>query len=127
MSVYLDTHIVAWLATKQTHKFPRTALRVIDSSELLVSPIVLVELQYLFEINRLRKPPQALIDHLKTLLGLKISDHSFPTTAQAALSETWTRDVFDRLIVAQARSDDHSPLVTADTKVRDNYENAVWE
>ncbi len=127
MSVYLDTHIVAWLAANQTHKFPRNALRVIDSSELLVSPIVLVELQYLFEIDRLGKPPQVLIDHLKTLLGLKISDHAFRITAQAALSETWTRDVFDRIIVAQARSDDYSPLVTADTRIQENYANAVWE
>ena len=127
MSVYLDTHIVAWLATNQTRKFPRAALRIIDSSDLLISPIVLVELQYLFEVRRLGKPALAMIDHLKALLGLKVSDHSFPVIAQAALFETWTRDAFDRIIVAQARSDGNSALVSADLHIQQNYSKTIWD
>jgi PIN domain nuclease of toxin-antitoxin system len=42
-----------------------------------------------------------------------------------ALSEGWTRDPFDRLIVANAKAA-AAPLVTKDEMVRGNYSRALW-
>ena len=126
MSAYLDTQILVWISAGRIKKLTREALRTIESSDLLISPIILVEIGYLFEINRLAKPPLAILDQLQKQLGLKVSDHPFPTIANAALFETWTRDLFDRLIVAHARSDGYSELVSSDAKIQQNYSKTIW-
>lgn len=126
MSVYLDTQIVVWLAAGRIKKITKDASRAIESSDLIISPIVLLELQYLFEIGRLVKPPLAILDQLKTLLGLKLSEHPFPKIASAAVFETWTRDPFDRIIVAQARSDEYRELISSDPAIQQNYSKTVW-
>ena len=126
MSAYLDTQIVIWISAGRMKKLTREALRTIESSDLLISPIVLVEIGYLFEIHRLVKSPLAILDQLQTQIGLKVSDHPFPAIANAALFETWTRDVFDRLIVAHARSDGYSELVSSDAKIQQNYSKTIW-
>ena len=126
MSVYLDTHVVVWLCEGRTEKLTPAATLALESSELAVSPMVLVELQYLFEIKRIMKAPLALIEQLQTLIGLQMSDHPFPAVAHAALFETWTRDPFDRMIVAQARSDGYSSLVSSDAKIHENYSKTIW-
>jgi len=126
LSVYIDTHIVIWLCEGSAGKLTPAASEAIESSQVEISPMVLVELEYLFEIKRILKLPMALLDQLKTLIGLRMSDHPFSAVAQAALFETWTRDPFDRIIVAQARSDGYSGLVTADEKIQQNYTKTIW-
>ena len=126
MSIYIDTHIVIWLAEGLVEKLTPAASQAIESSQVEISPIVLIELEYLFEIKRIIKPPMALFEQLQSLIGLRMSDHPFPTVAQTALFETWTRDPFDRIIVGQARSDGYSGLVTSDTKINENYSRTIW-
>lgn len=126
MSLYLDTHLVIWLCEGLTEKLTRPAALAIESSPVEISPMVLVELEYLFEIKRIAKPAMALFDQLQTLIGLRMSEHPFPAVAQTAVLETWTRDPFDRMIVAQARSDGYSGLITADAKIREHYSKAIW-
>jgi PIN domain nuclease of toxin-antitoxin system len=126
LSVYIDTHIVIWLCEGSVEKLTPAASRAIESSQVEISPMVLIELEYLFEIKRIVKPPMALLDQLQTLIGLRMSGHPFPAVSQTALFETWTRDPFDRIIVAQARSDGYSGLVTADEKIQENYSKTIW-
>ncbi len=128
LSVYLDTQIVMWIAAGRIRKkLTREAIRAIDSADLLVSPMVLLELGCLFEIGRLTKPPLAILDQLQSELGVALSEHSFTAVAHAALSETWTRDPFDRLIVAQARSDGYSGLISSDVRIKQNYSKTIWD
>jgi PIN domain nuclease of toxin-antitoxin system len=126
LSTYIDTHVVIWLCEGATAKLTKPAALAIDSSQLEISPMVLVELEYLFEIKRIVKPAMALFDQLQTLIGLRMSEHPFPAVAQTAVFETWTRDPFDRIIVAQARSDGYSGLITADTKIQEHYSKTIW-
>ncbi len=44
----------------------------------------------------------------------------------SALSEQWTRDPFDRFIVAHAKAKGFTQLIPADRKIWDNYPRAVW-
>jgi PIN domain nuclease of toxin-antitoxin system len=124
--LYLDTQVVVWLAAGEIDKISPPAAASIRKSDLLVSPVVLLELQYLYEIKRLLKPPLALLNEVDTQIGLKVADTSFAAVLHTALFETWTRDPFDRVIVAHARTDGHAPLATSDIKIRDNYPRSVW-
>ena len=126
MNLYVDTHIVIWLCEGLVGKLTPAASRALESSPIQISPIVLVELEYLFEIKRILKPPLALLDQLQTLIGLRMSEYAFPAVARAALLETWTRDPFDQIIVAQARSDGYSGLVSADAKIQEHYSKTIW-
>jgi PIN domain nuclease of toxin-antitoxin system len=92
---------------------------------MLASPIVLLELEYLREVGRLAATPQTVIAELKRRVGLEIQNRSLEAVAEQALDLDWTRDVFDRLIVAQAALDG-AALVTTDRTIRKHYPKAVW-
>ena len=125
MSAYLDTHVTLWLYSGQTERLSKRATNLINRERVGVSPVVLLELQYLREIGRVTAAPRAIIMDLKQRLGLGIEDRSLETVMERALGLAWTRDVFDRLIVAQATLDDVE-LVTSDRLIRKNYPKAVW-
>jgi PIN domain nuclease of toxin-antitoxin system len=127
LKLYLDTHVVAWLGSGQSKRIARPALRAIDSSELAISPMVLVELEYLYELRKLAKPALAIVEQVEKQLGLAISDQPFLAVANTALYEAWTRDPFDRIIVAHAKSDGYSKLVSSDTHIQRNYSMTIWD
>lgn len=123
--IYLDTHVAAWLYAGQIDRIPATARNVINESDVLVSPMVLVELQYLVEIGRFTDSVEQVLEVLGRDLGLKVCDLPFPEIARRALDLTWTRDPFDRLIVSQA-SLQEAPLVTKDGHIHEHYRGALW-
>lgn len=123
--IYLDTHVVAWLYAGEVELFPRGARALIDSEELLISPIVELELQYLYELKRTTQPGPAVIGSLQDEIGLARCELPFAQVVSAALENDWTRDPFDRIIVAQALVR-KTPLLTRDDAIRDHYEEAVW-
>lgn len=123
--IYLDTHVVAWLYAGQAERIPLAARKAVNESELLVSPMVLVELQYLIEIGRFTDPVEQVLAVLARDLGLKVCDLPFAEVARRAFELSWTRDPFDRLIVSQA-SLREAPLVTKDRDIHDHYRSAVW-
>jgi PIN domain nuclease of toxin-antitoxin system len=59
-------------------------------------------------------------------MDLRMSDLPFNDVANVAVGESWTRDPFDRMIVAHARLDGVAPLISADARVRANYIRALW-
>jgi PIN domain nuclease of toxin-antitoxin system len=123
--IFLDTHVVVWLYAGQLDLFSAEAHRDLQHSELVISPIVALEIQYLHEIDRLTVPAGAVIEELKRSIGLKIGNYPFEQVVTAALSNTWTRDPFDRIIVAQAALGQHR-LLTRDRTIQDHYERAYW-
>ena len=125
MSVYLDTHVAIWLYSGQTERLSKRAANLINRERVGISPVVLLELQYLREIGRITAAPQTMIADLKQRLGLAVEDRSLESVAERALGLTWTRDAFDRLIVAQAAFD-NAELVTSDRLIRNHYPQAVW-
>jgi PIN domain nuclease of toxin-antitoxin system len=62
---------------------------------------------------------------LENRIGLTISDKDFNTVISRALEISWTRDPFDRIVVANASLDD-SILISKDQTIRDNYPSAIW-
>lgn len=117
---------MVWLCQKRLDKLTPSAEAAIERLELLISPMVLLELEYLYEIKKLVRPPHMLLNQLETQIGLKLCSHPFASIIHPAVFETWTCDLFDRVIVAHARSNGYSSLVTSDSKIRENYPNSVW-
>jgi PIN domain nuclease of toxin-antitoxin system len=125
MTIYLDTHILVWLVRGERDKLGAAALRAIEDCDLVVSPAVILELELLHEIGRLRTSASTVVDMLATDIGLRICDLPFRTVVDYAVKENWGRDPFDRLIVANAKAAE-APLVTRDTKIRRHYSRAIW-
>jgi len=88
--------------------------------------MAVVELQYLYEIRRIIVSPQDILVKLNVEIGLTVCDYPFPIIAEIALGEDWTRDPFDRIIVAHAKANGVAPLVTKDELIQTKYPNARW-
>ena len=126
MIAYLDTNVLFWLCENQLARISQPALDTLNRHDLLISPMVVVELTYLHEIGRSRRVAQDIVRQLREQLGMRVCDHPFADVAETATFESWTRDPFDRMIVAHAKANGYSPLVTADEKIRQYYPRAVW-
>ena len=122
---YLDTHVVAWLFAGETGLLTERARELVRENSLLVSPAVRLELQYLYEIGRTRAPARTVMRALAGSLGLGVCALPFERVVETAERQAWTRDPFDRLIVAQA-SLAGAPLLTKDRTIREHYAKAAW-
>lgn len=123
--IYLDTHVVAWLYAGLTNHLSAKAVDLIESNRLLISPMVQLEIQYLKEIERINADPALIIESLDFSIGLEICRLPFIQVITESISHTWTRDPFDRLIVAQSQAG-KAPLLTKDQTILNNYPQAVW-
>jgi PIN domain nuclease of toxin-antitoxin system len=122
---YLDTNVLLWLAGAPD-QLSRRARQTIDRDEpLLISPMVELEVEYLYEIGRINRPAVEVVAHLRGVVNLQTCDRSFPAVAAKARELKWTRDPFDRLITAQAALGS-DPLLTRDKIIRANYSHAFW-
>jgi PIN domain nuclease of toxin-antitoxin system len=126
MIVYLDTNAMIRLGLGRAHMIGREASRLIARAELLISPMVVLELEFLYEIKRVTAPAADIRRKVEHELGLRVCDLPFAEVANAALDEKWTRDPFDRIIVAQAKVNGLAPLISSDENIREHYLRAVW-
>ena len=126
MISYLDTSIVIWLEAGLTERISAKAQQRIENSDLLISPMVLLELEFLREIGRLKTRIEPVLSHLGQAIGLSVCQLPMAATITAALQLSWTRDPFDRLIVANAAANNAAALITSDERIRSMYQNAVW-
>jgi PIN domain nuclease of toxin-antitoxin system len=125
MIAYLDTHTAMRLAHGRP-RIGREAEKLVQRADLLISPMVLLELEYLYEIGRLTLPGKDIVRKLEHELGVRQCDLAFADVARAALDEKWTRDAFDRIIVAQARLNGLAPLISSDEEIAEHYPRTVW-
>ena len=95
----LDTNALIWL--HQHHK--RAAPLTKPLGRLYVSPATALELQFLIEVGRLRLRPGASVSDLMQTPPVLLDDPPSIEWFEQALTLTWTRDPFDRLLVAHAR------------------------
>jgi PIN domain nuclease of toxin-antitoxin system len=123
--IYLDSHAVVWLYAGLVDKFNRPIRVLMNEHDLAISPIVRLELQFLYEIHRVADDASTIVTDLANRIGLTISAKDFNATISRALEITWTRDPFDRIIVANASLDD-SILLSKDQGILSHYPFARW-
>jgi PIN domain nuclease of toxin-antitoxin system len=123
--IRLDTHVVVWLFTGETEQFSSAAIEAIEQHRLAVSPMVQLELSYLHEIGRLTIGGADIMADLERRIGLRRSELPLDALVDTAAALTWTRDPFDRLIVADALVAG-AGLVTKDRTIHDRTAIARW-
>jgi len=124
--IHLDTHVVVWLYAGDLRRFSPAARRRLDREELRISPMVALEVQYLHEVGRISENANAVLSDLGRKLGLAQAEGDFSAVAAAAMDLGWTRDPFDRLIVAHAALSG-AALLSKDRTIRRKYRHAVWD
>ena len=96
--ILLDTNALIWL--EQGHPRMRSISR--GARRLYISPANLLELQFLSEAGRIRLRGVGIAD-LADHEGWILDDPPAAAWFAKTLDLRWTRDLFDRLLVAHAR------------------------
>ncbi|MCX6580848.1 MAG: PIN domain-containing protein [Candidatus Aminicenantes bacterium] len=122
---FLDTHVIVWLFQKSIELLSPEAMRVIQENDVFISPIVILELEYLYEIGRLKVDANTIVQYLQSSIGLRVDEGNFHEVINMALAERWTRDPFDRIIVAHSKYRD-AYLVSKDKRISANYLKAIF-
>lgn len=120
---HLDTHVALWLVAGETRRL-RGVTKWLRGA-LLVSPIVVLEMELLREIGRIRRPAEEVLAVLTEDHGVRQAAGDLEEVARIARELGWTRDPFDRLIVAHALAS-QATLLTADETIRRHYARARW-
>ena len=126
MIVYLDTNVITWLSQNKMNRISSEAQWVMRTADLLMSPMVLIELQYLYEIGRTKLPARDVQLKLAHETAVRMCDLSFPKVVDIAVHESWTRDPFDRMIVANAKANGLAYLISADEQIAKYYPRTIW-
>lgn len=114
-----------WLFGGRGDMIPGAVKERLERDTLAVSPLVRLELSYLHEIGRFRYTAEQVFRELTPQLDLVFVDESFAQLCQTAVTLTWTRDPFDRLLAAHAVVADF-PLITYDAHIREHLPLAWW-
>ncbi|MFB2539276.1 MULTISPECIES: type II toxin-antitoxin system VapC family toxin [unclassified Acinetobacter] len=125
--VYLDTHVLVWLSQTSTHHLSKTVIEFLEDghNRLLISPMVVLELEFLHEIGRINHSADEILAMISDVLELTICQKSWINVVKMATTLKFTRDPFDRLITAHAKLDNNL-LITKDTKITTHYAHCIW-
>jgi PIN domain nuclease of toxin-antitoxin system len=123
--VYVDTHIVTRMASGNFKDLSQRAIELLNHGNLFYSPMVGLELHYLYERNRLPNTPEEILSHLFKEANLQVSDVSFAQIALMARQIHWTRDPFDCLITAEAMLVKEAFLITKDREILAHFDRAI--
>ena len=124
-TLHLDTHAAIWLYAGEVEQFSPHARDLLEDAALYISPMVLLEIQYLKEAGRVNVKVDTFLRDMNDMLGLQISKAAFAAVTLEAARLSWTRDPFDRMIVAQALVDE-ARLLTRDRVILKHCRQAVW-
>lgn len=128
--VHLDTHVVIWLAAGDLNLFPAGLLDRLESADLVVSPIVRLELDLLHERGKIDSPASDIFDKVTVEVGIREDPTPLSRIVMAAITprKDWHNgDPYDRLILSAAIAN-RSPLVTKDRPLRSAFPSlTMWD
>ena len=118
MTLLLDTHFLIWLVlgSKRLAEFPWLERH----RPWGVSPVSFLEIQFLAEIERLSVKNPEFVGTVMEDPRFAVDDISLVALVRHALRLGWTRDPFDRLLVAHSLAR-RVPLCTLDGRIRRNH------
>lgn len=123
---YLDTHVIVFLHAGDVSRISVKAQNQIENTDLLISPMVLLELELLYDKGTIKYPSSQILADLTQQIGLSVCQMPFAHIVRSAATIKWTREPGDLLIVANAMANNYAPLVTKDERIRSSYINAIW-
>lgn len=121
MKVLLDTHFLVWIifGSERLARFTK----VVSYQPWGVSPISLLEIQYLAEKGALSIGP-GFYDRLLSDDRFVIDEVPLVALVRKSLDLSWTRDPFDRLLAAHSVAR-RVPLCTVDRVIRRHHKLLV--
>ncbi len=125
MTAFLDTHAAVFLWEGKVELFGAGSREILERSVLRISPMVRLEMQFLKEVGKLKVDPDQILGTLGSDLGVTATSDPLDALVPLAMPLSWTRDPFDRMIVATALLHE-APLVTRDRRIHDHFPGAVW-
>ena len=126
MNAYLDTNVVFYLIHGDLKRLTQRAQQALERYDLLVSPMVMLELDYLYEAKRIVATGEVILAELYQSIDLRLCSLPFDKIVRTAAREGWTRDTFDRLIVSNAKANDNAPLISSDALIASHYPKTIW-
>lgn len=123
--VCLDSHAVVALFIGDLRKIGKDAIREIDRRQPVITPGVVLELQMLHEIGRLKFTAMHVFSRVAQSIGLTVDEPAWEPLYSEILQQSWTRDPFDRMIVGHAACR-KAVLITKDELLRRHYPKTVW-
>jgi PIN domain nuclease of toxin-antitoxin system len=114
----LDTHFLLWITidAPRLAEFPWLERYAVWG----VSPVSFLEVQYLAEVGRLTVDIDAFMTAVMNDARFIVDEVPLLTLIQRAVPLAWTRDPFDRLLVAHSNAR-RSPFCSVDQTVRRNH------
>lgn len=125
MTAFLDTHAAIFLWEGKVELFGASSREILEQSVLRISPMVRLEMQFLKEVGKLKVEPDQILGALGSDLGVTSTSDPLDVLVPLAMPLSWTRDPFDRMIVATALLH-QAPLITRDRRIHDHFPGAVW-
>ena len=122
--IHLDTHVAVWLRAGDRKRL-KPVKEVLEGSALFLSPFVVLELQALFEIGRIRETGRWVVERLAEDHGVLVQTTGLAEAADRALDLSFTRDPYDRLIAGHALAAGAS-LLTVDETLLAHVSCARW-
>lgn len=124
MKALLDTHFLLWvvLDVPRLDEFPWLE----RYRPWGVSPISLMEVQFLSEVGRLEVRQPEFVDAVSRDPRFVLDDVPFERMIRQALPLAWTRDPFDRILAAHSTAR-RVPLCSLDRRMRREHPLLVEE
>jgi PIN domain nuclease of toxin-antitoxin system len=118
VSLILDTHLLIWivLESKRISEFPWLG----GYRPWGVSPVALLEIQFLSEAGRLSVRNPEFMEAISEDDRFVIDDPPLEPVFRHAVSLSWTRDPFDRLLSAHSLTR-RIPLCSVDDTIRGHH------
>ena len=126
MNAYLDTNVVFYLIHGDLKRLTQRAQQALERYDLLISPMVMLELDYLYEAKRIVATGEVILAELYQSIDLRLCSLPFDRIVRTAAKEGWTRDTFDRLIVSNAKANGNAPLISSDALIASHYPKTIW-
>ena len=128
--LHLDTHVVIWLAAGEINRVPAALLERMEPADLVLSPIVRLELDLLHERKKIATAASDIIDKVAVEVGVREDTTSLARVVMAAVTpkRSWHNgDPYDRLILSAAIAG-QALLVTKDVALRSAFPDlTLWD
>lgn len=124
MNVLLDTHFLLWtvLGSDRLEEFPWLD----DYRPWGISPVSFLEIQFLAEVGRLEVLHPEFSNAVAADPRFVIDEVPLVALVEKALPMSWTRDPFDRLLVAHSEAR-RAPLCSLDRRIHAEHRRVVKE
>ena len=123
--ILIDTHIALWLYDARIELLSAKAQQTLNQQQAFLPQIARLELHLLHEIERINTQPEEILTFLSDKIGMSVSEQPCPSIIDQAALLSWTRDPFDRMIVAESTAR-NLPLITKDRKIQAHHHLVIW-